>query len=97
MSLHRSQSTRFGTSGPTIGRSLTLVFLLGAPATLALADPVPMPSAVSTAPWAPYKVKQGVAIERRPVPGSRFFEYRAGFTSPIAAQVIAEQLWRGTS
>ncbi len=96
MSLHRVRFFQPGTVAGSFGRSLTVLFLLGLPTQLALAETTPA-AAVATAPFVPYKVKQGVAIERRAVPGSRYFEYRAGFTTPLALPVIAELLWRGTS
>jgi hypothetical protein len=49
---------------------------------------------LSTASFVPYKVKRRIPLERRPVPGSAFFEYRARVTLPLPPLVVFEHLWR---
>ena len=51
----------------------------------------------SAQPWQPYKAKRGISVNRRPVSGSKFFEYRAAFTTPLAAQLVADLIWRNTT
>lgn len=47
----------------------------------------------SSEPWKPYKSKHGLVIERRPVAGSRFFEYRASFVSTVTPTQAIDHLW----
>ena len=64
----------------------------------AYADSLPVLAAAdSPAGWQPYKVKRGVAVERRPVQGSRFFEYRATVTAPVAPEAVISHMWRFVS
>jgi hypothetical protein len=43
--------------------------------------------------WQAFKEKRGVSVERRPVTGSKFFEYRASFSSSVAPERIIAELW----
>lgn len=52
-----------------------------------------LPPADSPAGWQPYKVKHGIAVERRPVQGSHFFEYRASVSAPVAPEAILDHMW----
>ena len=52
-----------------------------------------LPPADSPAGWQPYKAKHGIAVERRAVPGSRFFEYRASISAPAAPEAILDHMW----
>jgi hypothetical protein len=47
-----------------------------------------------TRPWLPYKTKRGIPVWRRPVLGSRYFEYKAVIPVPLPPQVVLEQVWR---
>lgn len=53
-----------------------------------------LPPAESPAGWQPFKVKHGIPVERRPVPGSRFFEYRATVAAAVAPETIIDHMWR---
>jgi hypothetical protein len=64
----------------------------------AYADSLPVLAAAdSPAGWQPYKVKRGVAVERRPVQGSRFFEYRATVSAPVSPEAVISHMWRFVS
>lgn len=39
-------------------------------------------------------MKRTIPVERRPVPGSNFFEYRAVITLPLPPPVVFEHMWR---
>jgi hypothetical protein len=49
--------------------------------------------ASSQEPWQKYKVKHGVSVDRRPVAGSHFFEYRASTSIPMAPAVLIDNMW----
>ncbi len=58
-------------------------------------EPLPVLAAVdSPAGWTPYKVQNCIAVQRRSVQGSRFFEYRAVVFAPLSPETILEQTWR---
>jgi hypothetical protein len=46
------------------------------------------------ASWRTHATKDGVTLERRAVPGSRFYEHRAAVELPVAPDVVADDLWR---
>ncbi len=50
--------------------------------------------ASSREPWQKHKVKHGVLVERRPVAGSSFYEYRAMVTIPLAPALLIEDMWK---
>ncbi len=50
--------------------------------------------ASSREPWQQHKVKRGISVERRPVKGSPFFEYRASIAIPMAPAELIEDMWR---
>ena len=50
--------------------------------------------ATSREPWQQHKVKRGISVERRPVKGSSFFEYRASIGIPMAPALLIEDMWR---
>lgn len=55
---------------------------------------VPTPSvALSDAPWQRYKERHGVTIERRPVKGSHYFEYRAAVSAQLPPEAIIDHLF----
>ena len=60
----------------------------------ARADEVPDRPAQAQSGWQAYKAKQGISVERRPVAGSKFFEYRAMVSATVAPEKIIDQLWR---
>lgn len=61
----------------------------------AYGEPLPgLPAVDSPAGWTPYKVQHCIAVQRRSVPGSRFFEYRAVVFAPLAPETVLEQTWR---
>lgn len=43
--------------------------------------------------WQAFKEKHGIAVERRPVSGSKYFEYRASINSTVAPERIIAELW----
>lgn len=49
--------------------------------------------AASQLPWQPYKIKRGVAVERRAVAGSAFYEYRARAEVPKPPATLFESMW----
>jgi hypothetical protein len=82
----------------TIGLAL---LLLGARPPAATADKVPSPPSAPSAsaspggePWKPYKSKRGIAVERRPVAGSKFFEYRATGDSTLPPAQVMAKMWK---
>lgn len=44
--------------------------------------------------WKPYATKEGITLERRAVPGSRFYEHRAIVELPVNVQAAADDVWR---
>ena len=60
---------------------------------LVYADSILDVVAKSTVPWEKYKEKHGVAVERRAVKGSSFYEYRAVSTMPMAPAALIELMW----
>lgn len=86
--------------GLTVAALLVLGPLAGGPGGLAdaYADSLPVLAAAdSPAGWQPYKAKRGIAVERRPVQGSRFFEYRATVTAPVSPEAVINHMWRFVS
>ncbi len=82
-----------GRSRGTLGRPLIVSLLLLCTLELgAFADDAPPPPSAQSG-WMPYKVKHGFAVERRPVSGSRFFEYRVAAHSPLPPEAIIEKMW----
>lgn len=68
----------------------------------ARAEEVAQHGAVSTATapsdpreleWKSYKSKRGIEVFRRPVAGSRFYEYRAAIESPLPPERIIQDMW----
>lgn len=47
--------------------------------------------------WQSYKVRHGIAVERRSVAGSRFYEYRSRVASPLPPETVIETLWRSVT
>lgn len=47
--------------------------------------------------WQPFKEKHGIAVERRPVAGSKFFEYRASVNTQVAPEKIIDRLWKNVT
>lgn len=79
-----------------LGRAALLALgLLVSPAAVMAADPPApvLPPAESPVGWQPFKVKHGIAVERRPVQGSRFFEYRASVSAPVAPEAVIDHMW----
>ncbi len=72
-------------------RLLCGLLLLGT--SQAYAAETPPSAETNQGSWEPYKVKHGVAVERRAVAGSRFFEYRAMVTAPLPPETIIDHLW----
>ncbi|HRI52239.1 MAG TPA: START domain-containing protein [Pseudomonadota bacterium] len=86
--------------GLTVAALLILGPLAGSPEGVgaAYADSLPVLAAAdSPAGWQPFKVKRGVAVERRPVQGSRLFEYRASVTAPVSPEAVINHMWRFVS
>ena len=75
----------------SMGMGVSLVFSLVLLPLLAAADP----------PWESVSVKgdnrEGIVVEKRAVPGSKFMEYRARATTPASPQVVLRGLWTGLS
>lgn len=44
--------------------------------------------------WRTYSTKEGITLERRPVPGSSFYEHRAVVDLPVAPAAAADDVWR---
>lgn len=75
--------------------SLLLLCALTTPALAAEPALVQFTAADSPASgWKPYTTKEGITVERRPVPGSGFYEHRAVVELPIAPAAAAEDVWR---
>ena len=61
----------------------------------AYGEPLPaLPAVDSPAGWTPYKIQHCIAVQRRLVQGSRFFEYRAVVFAPLPPETVLEQTWR---
>lgn len=45
------------------------------------------------APWKVHKVKHGITVERRPVLGSQFYEYRVIVSAKLPPETVIEQMW----
>lgn len=48
----------------------------------------------AAAGWKPYATRDGITVERRPVPGSGFYEHRAVVELPVPPAAAAEDVWR---
>ena len=86
--------------GLTVAALLIVGPLAGGPDGLgaAHADSLPVLAAAdSPAGWQPYKAKRGVSVERRPVQGSHFFEYRATVTAPVSPEAVINHMWHFVS
>jgi hypothetical protein len=46
-------------------------------------------------PWKTVSVKDGITVEKRAVPGSKFYEHRASFVWPLPPERMAEAIWIG--
>lgn len=44
--------------------------------------------------WKPQSTKEGITLERRAVPGSKFYEYRAVVAIAVEPELAAEDIWR---
>ena len=75
--------------------SLLLLCTLTTPALAAEPALVQFTAADSPASgWKPYTTKEGITVERRPVPGSGFYEHRAVVELPISPAAAADDVWR---
>lgn len=58
-------------------------------------------TALAEEPWQPVPVKgdnhEGISVEKRVVPGSKFLEYRARASTKVSPQVVLRGLWSGLS
>jgi hypothetical protein len=46
-------------------------------------------------PWTTYAVKEGITLEKRPVPGSKYYEYRATTMIRASTQTVLAGIWGG--
>lgn len=81
-------------------------FALAAYALVALARPVAGATAdepalvqfttadTDAAGWRTYAIKEGITLQRRPVPGSSYYEHRAAVDLPVAPAAAADDVWR---
>lgn len=44
--------------------------------------------------WRQHSTKDGITVERREVPGSRYYEHRAVAEVPVSPEAAAEEVWR---
>jgi hypothetical protein len=62
----------------------------------ALVAAMPLASlAAAETPWNWIKERNGFTLEKRPVDGSKYYEYRARTHSTVAPPVVVERIWRG--
>lgn len=79
--------------GSLAGAGALLALLTAAPPALADGANIIATVASSREPWQPYKTKSGVAVERRPVAGSKYYEYRSSVTVAMAPAAVLRELW----
>jgi len=79
--------------------AVVVVALLELPAAPGRADPPGLAQfsglSDAVAGWKPQATKEGVTLERRAVPGSSYFEYRAILDVPVDAEQVARLIWQG--
>jgi hypothetical protein len=48
----------------------------------------------ASAHWKPVAAQEGLTLERRSVPGSRYYEYRSVIDVPLPPARVADEVWR---
>lgn len=79
------------------GAGIFCFILAAAPHVLAEGSQIISVVASSKEPWQPFKTKGGIAVERRPVAGSKYYEYRSSITVPMAPAAVMHELWSHVS
>ncbi len=87
--LERRQPTAYG--GP-VGRTLLFAWIASF---VVLADCAFAATASADDGWHVVRERDGVTLEKRPVDGSRYYEYRARAHTTVAAKVAFERIWGG--